>query len=122
MSENTARKVANETIQRIAQLAAVDGALLLTFVFEVLAFGATLTAPRSLLQPVVGPDGFGQMTNTPFEINRYRTRRRSAFDFVAAQPGSIAFVISQDGPIRAFRCETDTTVYVWPDCTASMFV
>jgi hypothetical protein len=29
MSENTARKVANETIQRIAQLAAVDGALLL---------------------------------------------------------------------------------------------
>ena len=116
------RKVANETIQRIAQLATVDGALLLTFDFEVLAFGATLTAPRSSLQPVIGPDGFGRMTNRPFEITRYGTRHRSAFDFVAAHSGAIAFVISQDGPIRAFRRETDTTVYVWPDCTTSMFV
>jgi hypothetical protein len=116
------RKLANETIQRIAQLASVDGALILTIDFEVLAFGATLTAPRSLLQALVGPDGFGRPANTPFEVSRYGTRHMSAFDFVSAQPDAIAFVISQDGPIRAFRRETDTTVYVWPDCTASMFV
>ena len=116
------RKLANETIQRIAKLAAVDGALLLTFNFEVVAFGAILTAPRSSLRGIVGPDGFGRMTNNPFEINRYGTRHRSAFDFVAAQADAIAFVISQDGPIRAFRRETDAAVYVWPDCTASMFV
>lgn len=116
------RKVANETIQRIAQLAAVDGALILTFDLEVVAFGATLTAPRSQLQALAGPDGFGRLANTPFEISRYGTRHRSAFDFVSAQPDVIAFVISQDGPIRAFRRETDTNVYVSTDCTASMFV
>jgi hypothetical protein len=116
------RKVANEIIQRIAHLSAVDGALLVTFGFDVVAFGATLTAPRSTFSAIVGPDGYGSARNTPFEINRYGTRHRSAFDFASAQRGSIAFVISQDGPIRAFHREDETTVCVWPDCTASMFV
>ena len=116
------RKVANESIQRISQLASVDGALILSFAFHVLAFGATLTAPRSAANPIIGPDGFGQGTGKPFEITRYGTRHRSAMDFVAAVPGAIAFAISQDGPIRAFRSADPSTVHVWPDCTASMFV
>lgn len=116
------RKVANETIQRIAHLSAIDGALIVTFGFEVVAFGATLTAPRSALSPVVGSDGYGYARNTTFDINHYGTRHRSAFDFASAHLGSIVFVISQDGPIRAFRREDNTTVHVWPDCTASMFV
>lgn len=116
------RKVANETIQRIAKLAAIDGAVIVTFGFEVVAFGATLTAPRSTLSPVIGPDGYGRSQNTIFEINRYGTRHRSAFDFASAHRGSIAFVISQDGPLRAFHQESDATVHVWPDCTTSMFI
>lgn len=116
------RKVANESIQRVSQLASVDGALILTFGFHVLAFGATLTAPRTSLSPVIGPDGFGRGAGTPFEISRYGTRHRSAMDFVASVPGAIAFVISQDGPIRAFRSADNSTVHVWPDCTSSMFV
>ena len=116
------RKVANESIQRVAQLASVDGALILTFGFHVLAFGATLTAPRTSARPILGPDGFGQGSGAPFEIGRYGTRHRSAMDFVAAVPGAIAFVISQDGPIRAFRSADISTVHVWPDCTSSMFV
>jgi hypothetical protein len=116
------RKVANETLQRIAQLAAVDGALILTFAFEVLAFGATLKAPRTDAVLVTGPDGFGRGAGRPFDISRYGTRHRSAMDFAAAIPESIVFVISQDGPIRAFRRADDKTIQVWPDCTASMFV
>lgn len=117
------RKIANETIQRIAKLSAIDGALLITFNFKVVAFGATLTPPPSTLLPVTGPDGYGHSpANSVFEINRYGTRHRSAFEFVSALPGSIAFVISQDGPVRAFRRENDTTVHVWPDCTSSMFI
>lgn len=116
------RKVANETIQRLSQLASVDGALILTFGFQVLAFGATLTAHRTAANPVIGPDGFGQGSATSFDINRYGTRHRSALDFVASVPEAIAFVISQDGPIRAFRGAEWPTVHVWPDCTLSMFV
>jgi hypothetical protein len=116
------RKVANESILRISQLAAVDGALILTFDFQVIAFGATLTAPRSAATAIIGPDGFGRKTGQPFDINRYGTRHRSAMDFAAAVPRAITFVISQDGPIRAFRSEGGQTVEVWPDCTTSMFV
>ena len=116
------RKVANESIQRVSQLASVDGALILTFGFHVLAFGATLTAPRTSATPLIGPNGFGNGLGIPFEINRYGTRHRSAMDFVASVPGAIAFVISQDGPIRAFRSTDGSTVHVWPDCTSSMFV
>lgn len=114
-------KVAAETIKRIAQLAAIDGALILTFDFEVVSFGATLTAKRSELKLVAGPDGFDK-TAADFEINRYGTRHRSAFDFVSAQSNAIAFVISQDGPIRAFRRKDKSNVYVWPDCTNSVYV
>ena len=116
------RKIANETIQRIAQLAAVDGALIIKFDFEVLAFGATLTAPRTQAKAVIGPDGFGAGAGPTFDINRYGTRHRSAMDFAATVDGSIAFVISQDGPIRAFRRASEALVNVWPDCSTSMFL
>jgi hypothetical protein len=116
------RKVANETIQRISQLASIDGALILTFEFHVVAFGATLTAPRSAATAIIGPDGFGQGSGASFDINRYGTRHRSAMDFAAAVPGTIVFVVSQDGPIRAFRSDDRQTVKVWPDCSTSMFV
>lgn len=116
------RKLAYEIIRRIANLSAVDGALIITFGFEVVTFGATLTAPRSALVPVIEPDGYGHTCNTTFELNRYGTRHRSAFDFAVAHKGSLVFVISQDGPVRAFHRENDTTVRIWPDCTVSMFL
>lgn len=94
----------------------------MTFSFEVLAFGATLTAPRTLATAVIGPDGFGVGAERPFDIDRYGTRHRSAMDFAASIDGSIAFAISQDGPIRAFRLASEAVVNVWPDCSASMFL
>ena len=103
-------------------MSAIDGALIITFGFEVVTFGATLTAPRSALVPVIGPDGYGNTRKTTFELDRYGTRHRSAFDFAAAHKGSLVFVISEDGPVRAFHRENDTTVHVWPDCTVSMFL
>jgi hypothetical protein len=49
-------------------------------------------------------------------------RHNSAINFAAQCDGSTAFVISQDGPIRAFIRLNDETVLYWPDCTVSMFV
>lgn len=74
-------------------LSAVDGALIMTFGFDVVAFGARLTARPSELSPVIGPDGYGRIKNTIFEVDRYDTRHRSAFDFVSAQVDAVAFVI-----------------------------
>ncbi|WP_454064658.1 hypothetical protein [Candidatus Nitrospira salsa] len=88
-----------------------------------LAWALLVLGPRVTdLSLIIGPDGNGATKNEKFEINRYGTRHRSAFDFAAAQPDSIVFVLSQDGPIRAFHRIDDTTVHVWPDCTVSMFL
>jgi DNA integrity scanning protein DisA with diadenylate cyclase activity len=111
-----------EALQRLAQLAAIDGALIIDSNFKVVAFGAKLTAPAWDKKTVIGPDGYGSPNGQPFEINRYGTRHQSARDFAAACESAIVFVISQDGPIRAFHRTDETTVTCWPDCTTSMFV
>jgi hypothetical protein len=116
------RKIALETLQRIAQLAVVDGALVINNAFSVLAFGATMTAPLWEGNIVTGPDALGQGGGKTFDLTRYGTRHRSALNFAAACPGCVVFVVSQDGPIRAFAKKDETTVLCWPDCTASMFV
>jgi len=115
------RKIAFEELKRVAQLAAVDGALVIDSNFEVLTFGATLKADRWTGNTPIGPDGFGHINDDSFEVGRYGHRHRSALDFAGACDTSIVFVISQDGPIRAFRRTSETTVTCWPDCTASMF-
>jgi hypothetical protein len=116
------REFAYETLARIAQMTTVDGALVMDSAFSVLAFGAKLTAEAVNVRVVTGPDGFGQAAGEPFEIARYGTRHSSAMYFAAAVPDSVVFVVSQDGPVRAFRRIDETTVEVWPDCTSSMFI
>jgi hypothetical protein len=116
------RRLAYEMLQGIGQLAAVDGALVMDSGFAVLAFGTTLSAPDTASGAVAGPDGFGRAEGGSFEIGRYGTRHSSAMHFAAAVPDSIVFVISQDGPVRAFRRRDEETVEVWPDCRTSMFI
>jgi hypothetical protein len=116
------RKIMLEALQRLAQLAAIDGALIIDSTFKVVAFGAKLTAPAWDKKTVIGPDGYGNPNGESFEITRYGTRHQSARDFAGAFQSAIVFVISQDGPIRAFHRIDAETVTVWPDCTTSMFV
>jgi Probable sensor domain DACNV len=112
-----------EHLQRLAQLSTVDGALILTRELELVAFGAKLHVPNKWTgQTLEGPDGFGYTSGNPFPAHRYGVRHNSAINFAAQCDGSTAFVISQDGPIRAFIRWNDETVLYWPDCTASMFV
>jgi Probable sensor domain DACNV len=112
-----------EHLQRLAQLSTVDGALILTRELELVAFGAKLHVPNKWTgQTLEGPDGFGYTSGNPFPAHRYGVRHNSAINFAAQCEGSTAFVISQDGPIRAFIRFNEETVLYWPDCTASMFV
>ena len=116
------RKITFETIQRVAQLTAVDGALVMNSAFDVLTFGATLTAPRWTGKALIGPDALGQSIGESFDVTRYGTRHNSALDFAASCSNSIVFVISQDEAIRAFVRADESTVMCWLDCTTSMFV
>jgi hypothetical protein len=90
---------------RMAGLAAVDGAVLITDSLRVLGFGAEVVAPAgvSTIQLEAGATR---------EVTAYGTRHRSAFRFCAAYPGGTAFVCSQDGGIKCVR-NRDGQIVVW---------
>jgi hypothetical protein len=108
-------------LEAFAQLAAIDGALVSTTEWKVLAFGAKLIAPRWTKDVLVGPDSFGGGGGT-FERAKLGTRHNSAIDFIGACPGAIGFVLSEDGPIRGLAKRDNDTILCWPDCRVSMFV
>ena len=118
----TYRRAAQYALDRIAQLATIDGALILDHQLGVVGFGASLIASNSDSKGQIGPDGHGNRHSTEVDINQYGMRHRSAFNFVAQYPNAIAFVISQDGPVRALRRQDENTVHIWLDCNVSMFV
>jgi DisA bacterial checkpoint controller nucleotide-binding len=98
-------------LQFLAQLSAIDGALIINENFEPLMIGAKLKAPQ-----YSGPLHLGGSTdNTQSTASQtVGTRHTSATNFVAAVPGCIAFVISSDGPIRGL-VHQDNAVALWKD-------
>jgi len=115
------KKKVTDRLGALAQLACVDGALMLTTRLEVLCFGGRLKADGWDLGVTIGPDGFGG-GGGPFNREAYGTRHMSAIDFIGQCPDAIGFVISHDGPIRGIARKDDSTVLVWPDCRESLFV
>lgn len=116
------RKAFLERLQFLAQLATIDGALVLTNELELVNFGATLKAKKWEGDVKMGPNSSGVMSGECFLPLKYGTRHNSAINFAAACNGSIVFVISQDGPVRAFVSNGERGVFCWADCKESMFV
>lgn len=98
---------ARALIARMAGLAAVDGAVLLTDRLRVLGFGVEVVAPAKIAAVELS-DG------TTREVTAYGTRHRSAFRFCEAYPRGTAFVCSQDGGIKCVR-NIDGRVRVWQE-------
>ena len=117
----TLRKLIKERLQLLAQLAAIDGALLLTDELDLISFGVTLNAPVWEGTVLTGPDAFGGGGDI-FAHTKLGTRHNSAIDFIGKCPDCAAFVVSQDGPIRGIVQQDSSTLLCWPDCTESMFV
>ena len=115
------RRLIKTRLEFMAQLASVDGALLLTEEFQPSAFGANLNAPEWNGDVVVGPDGFGG-GGEPFDLSRHGMRHNSAARFLAAHPTTFGFVISQDGPIRGMVRQDEAKLLIWKDCSVSMFI
>jgi hypothetical protein len=116
-----ATKELRERLDFLAQLACVDGALLLGDSMAPVGYGATLQAQTWTGDVVPGPAPQADQVQL-LNLRQLGTRHNSAASFAAAHPGSIAFVISHDGPIRAFLREEGGPLLYWADCTLSMFV
>lgn len=108
-------------LRNLADLARMDGALLLTSDFNVLGFGAKLKSSKWTGEIFKGPIPYST-SNQSIDFSRLGTRHNSALNFVGEVDGAIAFVSSSDGPIRAItRDSVKNRVLYWPDCRESMF-
>ena len=104
-----------EHAEILAQLTRVDGALIISSRLQAISFGSVLAAP---LWEGITMHGIDERDCSlqPVNLVAYGTRHSSAVNFVGWNPGTIAFVVSQDGPITGLACKDERTVYWWPDC------
>jgi hypothetical protein len=108
-----------ERLDAFARLASMDGALLLSPDFELIGFGTRLHALPWNGTVTEGPDEFGG-GGQPFDVSRLGARHASAVAYVAALPGTVAFVVAADGPIRGLARKGHGPIHCWPDCRLSM--
>lgn len=101
--------------QAIASLTSVDGAVILNDRFEVLGFGAEVTASSQSLKEVSVVAG--ENKQIPISIESFGTRHRSAFRFCSSFEDSVAFIVSQDGGVKAVK-RVASDVLLWPDINA----
>jgi Probable sensor domain DACNV len=113
-----AREQALSRARAVAQLSAVDGSVLLDDGLRAVGFGTIL---RFGDLPVCRRvDKYESVTSrAPAERDRplvdvtaRGTRHQSSAWFCATHPGSTAFVVSQDGELRAFEHHDEKTVWV----------
>ena len=100
-----AEATARGLLARLAGLAAVDGAVLVTDRLRILGFGVEVLAPA-------GSSSIELSDGNSREVTAYGTRHRSAFRFCEAYPRGTAFVCSQDGGIKCVRARGGR-VRVW---------
>ncbi|HEY3494107.1 MAG TPA: hypothetical protein VGK73_05450 [Polyangiaceae bacterium] len=101
-----------ELSRAIANLTAIDGAVVLDKRFGLLGFGAEvsaeLPAPARVLRAL---DGEGR-NRIPEEVEKFGTRHRAAYRFVGDHRDGLAIVISQDGGV-SFVAQKDGEVTIW---------
>jgi hypothetical protein len=122
VAEMIKRAIAHR-IGALAQLAAVDGALLLTPNWDVIGFGMKLTAEPWQGNVLTGPEAFsnGQELEK-IDTSKFGNRHKSTINFIGKCQGAVAFVISEDGPIRGLVLRDSETVLLWKDCRVSSFL
>ncbi len=106
----------------LAQLACIDGALIVKDSLQPEVFGAKLQAPRWKGRVVEGPIADRPTPSQEVNLSIYGTRHNSAANFAGSCENAIVYVLSQDGPIRTLLKANDDTLFCWPDFVPSMEV
>ncbi|MEO5367676.1 MAG: hypothetical protein H7831_15230 [Magnetococcus sp. WYHC-3] len=110
-----------ELAEFLAQLTAVDGAVIITDRLKALSFGSVLVAPVWRADVHMGTDKEEDSAQT-VDLRRYGTRHGSAVNFVGKVNEAVAFVISQDGPITGITSKSGgERLYWWPDCLSRLW-
>jgi hypothetical protein len=104
------KEVANKSLRRIGGLTAVDGATVITFELDVLAFGVKIHPKSEAHKPET------VLISEPFEGSEKRevklsdlggTRHQSAAQFAFDQRVALVFVASQDGRLSVMKWDKE---------------
>jgi hypothetical protein len=96
----------------LANLTAIDGALVLDKRFDVLGFGAEVSAELPTPERVWRAVDTEGLNRQPEEIENVGTRHRAAYRFVNDHPDGLAIVVSQDGGV-SFVANREGQVVFW---------
>ena len=83
----------------VSLLTRVDGLVVMDMNLEVREFGVVITADDPPAEVYRASDPAG-VELEPMEYDHYGTRHRSMMRYCSGVPGSVGFVISQDGEVR----------------------
>lgn len=98
----------------LSSLSEVDGSIVITDKFRLLGFGAEVIVKSNIPDMIkIANDRNGVFGNY-IPIDSYGTRHRAAFRFCYNFTNAIAFVISQDGSLRAVKKNEDDLI-LWQD-------
>lgn len=104
-----------DVAQAIAAMTAVDGAVIMDNRFNVMGFGAEVIASSPSLTEISLCSDSKSLSRSSIEA--FGTRHRSAFRFCSSLEDSVAFVVSQDGGVKAVK-RVGEHVVLWPDINA----
>ena len=96
----------------LANLAAIDGALVLDKRFGILGFGAELSAELPTPDHVYRATDTEGLVRQQEDVENVGTRHRAAYRFVNDHPDGLAVVISQDGGV-SFVANRERQVVFW---------
>lgn len=118
----SARRRVFSSARALADLANVDGCVVLDRRLRLYGFGGEIRVGEADMQGyrvfAAHPDTLEEQE--PIDIERFGTRHRSAMRLCAAVPGTLAFLISQDGDLRVFYGLADRRVCMWRNLGAWM--
>ncbi len=97
----------------VSLLTRVDGLVLMDSELNVKGFGVEITASQAPTHVYVATDRAGLANNLrEVDYNFFGTRHRSMMRYCINQSGSVGFVVSQDGDVRAIT-SVGTDVVMW---------
>lgn len=129
LSESVAETDKNETsdelkgaIMFIASLSCIDGLVVLSPDLEVKSFGTVIKNVRPPEQVYISPQAVvDERRLVAVSPAHYGTRHRSMFSYCWHNAGSLGFVVSQDGDIRAITKVGDKLV-MWENIKVQQFI
>jgi hypothetical protein len=99
-----------KSVRSIAQLAGLDGAIIMDYDCRVVAFNAIINRAVADVKRFTFIDGTGTVRSYEEVIKDRGSRHQSALSFVMRVPNSVALVISQDASVSALSHHSERII------------